>query len=117
MTVTVSRATRRRRSARTCVMPGKRFGEELAEILYERQMSQRELSRLTRANGWGSHATVARLVDGELPPTFRAVEEISKALHVKPERFAEYRLMVARRLLDPAAVGVEEALRNLGEND
>lgn len=99
----------------TDLMAGKRFGDELAEILREREMSQRQLARLTAQNGWGSPATIARLVDGTLPPTMRAMEEIARALHVRPQRFAEYRLAKARRGLDPGAVGIRRALRNLGE--
>ena len=94
-------------------MAGKRFGDELEEILRERDMSQRQLARLTAANGWGSPATIARLVEGTLAPTMRAMEEIAKALHVKPETFTEYQLAKARRALDPGAVGISRAYREL----
>ena len=43
----------------------------------------------------------------------RAMELIAKACGVQPAYFAEYRLALAMRELDPAEVGLEQALENL----
>jgi transcriptional regulator with XRE-family HTH domain len=95
-------------------MDGQRFGDELAAELEYRGLSQRDLAKLTRSKvGWGSPATIARLVDGSLPPTMRAMEAISKALNMRPEKWTEYQLAKARRDLDPGAVGIRRAYRNL----
>jgi hypothetical protein len=43
----------------------------------------------------------------------RAMELVARVCEVDPEFFAEYRLAVAMRELDPAEVGLEQALANL----
>ena len=93
----------------------KPFVEAMQELLEDREMSQRELVRRTRKHGWGSTGAISLLMHSELAPTIRSMEAIAQALAVPPEYFAEYRLSVARRDLDPAVVGIETALRNLGE--
>ena len=95
----------------------KPFPEALQAILEEQEVSQRELVRRCKANGWGSLWTINALVHGELRPTMPAMEAVAKALHVRPEHFAEYRLAEARRRLDPEEVGVESALRYLAKLD
>ena len=95
----------------------KPFGEELEAILREQDVSQRELVRRCKDNGWGSLWTINALVHGELRPTMPAIEAVSRTLHVRPEHFAEYRLAEARRWLDPEEVGVESALRYLARLD
>jgi transcriptional regulator with XRE-family HTH domain len=89
------------------------FPTALKELLRERDMSQRELIRQTRKHGWGSAGAISFLINEELVPTMRAMEAIARALKIRPEHFAEYRLAVARRNLDPSAIGLKAALRNL----
>lgn len=91
-------------------MTDKPFPEAVTELLAERDMSQRELIRQTRRNGWGSPGTISFLMRDEQPPTVRAIEAIAKALKIRPEHFPEYRLAKARAALDPSVVGLEAAL-------
>jgi len=93
----------------------KPFPQAVQELLDEHEISQRELVRRTRTRGWGSPGTISFLMRDEMPPSIRAMEAIARALQVPPEHFAEYRLAIARRQLDPNVVGVKRALRNLGE--
>lgn len=94
----------------------KPFQEALREVLAEQDVSMRELTKRTQANdNWGNIATVSMYARGEQVPTLEAMEKIAKALHISPKFFPEYRLAVARRNLDPRAVGLAKALRNLGE--
>ncbi len=53
------------------------------------------------------------LANGHDKPSMRAMELIAHACGVEPEYFAEYRLAVAMRELDPNEVGLERALENL----
>jgi transcriptional regulator with XRE-family HTH domain len=95
-------------------MAAERFGEELKDVLREREMSQRDLAKLTRRkHDWGSPATIARICDGTLPPTMHAMEVIARSLNMAPSKFSEYQLAKARRSLDPGAVGIKRAWRNL----
>lgn len=91
----------------------KPFAETVRELLAEHEMSQRELIRKTRKRGWGSPGTISFLLRDEQAPTVRAMEAIARALEVRPEFFAEYRLAMARQGLDPTTVGFKKALRNL----
>jgi transcriptional regulator with XRE-family HTH domain len=91
------------------------FSEALTDLLDEYEMSLRELTRRCRSNGWGNLTTIARLAHGEMRPSIRAMEHIAKALGIRPETFADYRLATARRRLDPRAVGWKNALKNLGK--
>lgn len=47
-------------------------------------------------------------------PSPETIEALAPALGVQPEEFPEYRLAMARRLLDERAVGLERALETLG---
>jgi len=93
----------------------KPFGEALSELLDNYEMSLRELTRRCRSNGWGNLTTIAKLSHGEIRPSMRAMENIAKALAIRSETFADYRLAAARQRLDPRAVGLKKALKNLGE--
>jgi hypothetical protein len=53
------------------------------------------------------------LANGHDKPSMRAMELIARACKVPPGYFAEYRLAVAMRELDPGLVGLEQALENL----
>jgi transcriptional regulator with XRE-family HTH domain len=90
------------------------FPETLARLLLEHDVSLRELSRRTmKANDWGRPSSISLLLNGELRPTLEAMEHIARALSISPDVFAEYRLARARYSLDPEAVGLKKALRNL----
>lgn len=89
------------------------FAEVLEEILNKTETSQRELVRRTRERGWGSLATISFILRRGMIPTPEATEIIARSLGVRPTVFAEYRLAVARRQLDPERVGLAQAIHNL----
>ena len=93
----------------------KPLGEALRELMQERGMSYRSLARTTQElDGKGmTHAHINMLANGHDKPSMRAMELIARAFEVAPEHFAEYRLAQAMRALDPAEVGLEQALENL----
>jgi hypothetical protein len=62
-----------------------------------------------------THAHLNMLANGHDKPSMRAMELIARACSVSPEYFAEYRLAVAMRELDPSVVGLEQALENLSD--
>jgi transcriptional regulator with XRE-family HTH domain len=78
-------------------------------------LSYRALAEATRAiDGKGmTHAHINMLANGRDRPSMRAMDLLAKACGVPPEYFAEYRLAVAMRELDPTEVGLEQALENL----
>jgi transcriptional regulator with XRE-family HTH domain len=81
----------------------------------ERALSYRELALATRAvDGRGmTHAHINMLANGHDRPSIRAMELIAAACGIEPDYFAEYRLAMAMRELDPNEVGLEQALENL----
>jgi transcriptional regulator with XRE-family HTH domain len=93
----------------------KAFGTALRWLMRERGMTFRGLAEATRAlNGKGmTHAHLNMLATGREKPSRRAMELIARACEVTPQYFAEYRLAEAMRELDPAEVGLEQALANL----
>jgi transcriptional regulator with XRE-family HTH domain len=80
-----------------------------------RGLTYRALADATRRlDGKGmTHAHINMLANGHDRPSLRAMELIAEACEVTPEHFAEYRLATAMRELDPAEVGLEQALANL----
>jgi len=78
-------------------------------------LSYRSLAEATRRlDGRGmTHAHINMLANGHDKPSMRAMELIAQACDVQPAYFAEYRLATAMRALDPAEVGLEQALANL----
>lgn len=93
-------------------MTNQPFAVAVRELLEEQGISQRELSKRTQKQGWGHLSTVNFIVRGDVKPSIRAMEQIAKALQVRPEYFAEYRLAKARNALDPAVVGLDTALKH-----
>jgi hypothetical protein len=96
----------------------KPFPAALRDLLEERELSQRGLSKLIEDKArnkreYLSLYSVNYLIQGRLAPTMRSTEAIARALSIDPNYFAEYRLEVARRALDPDVVGLRTALRNL----
>ena len=78
-------------------------------------LTYRELAQRTRRlDGRGmTHAHINMLANGHDRPSTRAMELIAEACGVQPSYFAEYRLALAMRELDPDEVGFEQALENL----
>jgi len=93
----------------------KPFGESLHSLMDERSLTYRGLAEATRKlDGKGiTHAHINMLANGHDKPSMRAMELIAAACADDPDYFAEYRLAAAMRELDPAEVGLEQALENL----
>jgi transcriptional regulator with XRE-family HTH domain len=93
----------------------KHFGDALRDLMDQRELTYRNLARATRdVDGKGiTHAHINMLANGHEKPSMRAMELLARALAVEPEFFAQYRLAVAMRELDPTEVGLEQALENL----
>jgi transcriptional regulator with XRE-family HTH domain len=93
----------------------KPFGEALRTLMDERSLTYRGLAEATRKlDGKGiTHAHINMLANGHDKPSMRAMELIAAACDIDPDYFAEYRLAAAMRELDPAEVGLEQALENL----
>ena len=93
----------------------KRFGDALRELMQARSMTYRSLAAATRElDGKGlTHAHINMLANGHDKPSMRAMELIAQACDADATYFAESRLAVAMRELDPAEVGLEQALENL----
>jgi len=93
----------------------KPFGDSLRVLMNEHGFSFRSLAEATReVDGRGmTHAHINMLANGHDKPSLRAMELIAQACEVQPDYFAEYRLAAAMRELDPAEVGLEQALENL----
>jgi len=91
------------------------FGDAVRVLMAERSFSYRSLAEATRRlDGRGmTHAHINMLANGHDRPSTRAMELIARACEVVPDYFAEYRLAAAMRALDPAEVGLEQALENL----
>jgi transcriptional regulator with XRE-family HTH domain len=93
----------------------KPFGEALRILMDARSLTYRGLAEATRQlDGKGiTHAHINMLANGHDKPSMRAMELIAAACEIEPDYFAEYRLAAAMRELDPAEVGLEQALENL----
>lgn len=98
--------------SRTSTKP---FGETLRGLMDARGLTYRGLAAATQQlDGKGlTHAHINMLANRHDKPSMRAMELIAQACEVDPDHFAEYRLAVAMRELDPAEVGLEQALENL----
>ena len=93
----------------------KPFGDALRALMNDHGLTYRELAQQTRQlDGRGmTHAHINMLANGHDRPSTRAMELIAHACGVEPSYFAEYRLALAMRELDPDEVGFEQALENL----
>jgi transcriptional regulator with XRE-family HTH domain len=107
--------SRSRKPWRPTVESDRPFGEALRALMDERGLTYRSLAAATReADGRGmTHAHINMLANGHDRPSMRAMELIAKVCEIQPAYFAEYRLATAMRALDPAEVGLEQALENL----
>ena len=91
------------------------FGDALRELMRARGLTYRALADTIRkldAKGI-THAHINMLANGHDKPSMRAMELIAHACGTDPSYFAEYRLALAMRELDPDEVGLEQALANL----
>lgn len=97
------------------VTSNKPFGQALRVLMDARGLTYRRLAEVTRElDGKGmTHAHINMLANGHDRPSIRAMELIARGCGVDPDYFAEYRLAVAMRELDPEEVGLERALANL----
>lgn len=59
------------------------------------------------------YETLRRAAIGRTRPSPSLIEECARVLRLRPEYFLEYRVYEAQRDFEPAAVGLERALRNL----
>jgi transcriptional regulator with XRE-family HTH domain len=93
----------------------KPFGEALRALMKARGLTYRGLAEATRElDSKGiTHAHINMLANGHDKPSMRAMELIAHVCGVEADYFAEYRLATAMRELDPAEVGLEQALQNL----
>jgi transcriptional regulator with XRE-family HTH domain len=93
----------------------KPFGQSLRELMRERGLTYRALAdAIGGLDERGmTHAHINMLANGHDRPSIRAMELIAKGCDVDPSYFAEYRLAIAMRELDPEEVGLEQALENL----
>ena len=93
----------------------KPFGEALRALMEARGLTYRGLAEEIRGlDGKGiTHAHLNMLANGHDKPSMRVMELIARACAIPPDYFAEYRLAVAMRELDPSVVGLEQALENL----
>ncbi len=91
------------------------FGEALRALMESRGLTYRGLAQAIREidDKGLTHAHINMLANGHDKPSLRAMELIAEACGVEPEYFAEYRLALAMRELDPSQVGLEQALENL----
>jgi transcriptional regulator with XRE-family HTH domain len=91
------------------------FGQALRALMNDRGLSYRGLAdAIGMFDQQGiTHAHLNMLANGHDKPSMRAMELIARACKVSPDYFAEYRLAAAMRELDPAVVGLEQALENL----
>jgi transcriptional regulator with XRE-family HTH domain len=91
------------------------FGDALRSLMSEHELSYRKLADETRRlDGRGmTHAHINMLANGRDKPSTRAMELVAEVCDVEPAYFAEYRLAMAMRNLDPSQVGLEQALANL----
>jgi transcriptional regulator with XRE-family HTH domain len=91
------------------------FGDALRTLMNGRGLSYRGLAEaIGRIDRQGiTHAHLNMLANGHDKPSMRAMELVARACDVSPQYFAEYRLAVAMRELDPEVVGLEQALENL----
>jgi transcriptional regulator with XRE-family HTH domain len=91
------------------------FGDALRILMDSRGLTYRALADATRQlDGRGlTHAHINMLANAHDRPSMRAMELIAQVCQVQPSYFAEYRLAAAMRELDPAEVGLEQALANL----
>lgn len=61
------------------------------------------------------YETLRKIKSGDRALDAHVIEQIAAAVPVDPNYFVEYRLIKARELFDPKAVGFDQAARNLAD--
>lgn len=97
------------------VVETEEFAQRVRRLAEERGLS---MSRLLH-DAWDPHIKgtspdlARKVISGRRALTPTLIEAVAKALDVPPEEFPEYRLAMARRQLDEAEVGLDQALASL----
>lgn len=93
------------------------FGRVLAELLvstgYVRPNYSPDWMRFVSELGDIKYETLRKAVTGERPVSEKIMRVCAAALRVEPTVFAEYRLLQARKELDPDEVGWNRAIEAL----
>lgn len=89
--------------------------ETLPELRREKGWSRERLAHSAYAvdTEGTSAAQIAAIERGTRRPSARTMAALAEALGVAPTVFAEYRLALARHLLDERKVGLDQAITNL----
>jgi len=89
--------------------------ETLPELRRERGWSRERLAHSAYAvdREGTSAAQIAAIERGVRRPSARTMAALAEAMEVSPTVFAEYRLALARHVLDERKVGLEQAMMNL----
>lgn len=95
----------------------KPFGPALNELLrdteFTTQTGNPNIAAFVDTLDGVHYETLRKAMAGERTPTPHIIEEVSRALRIKPDYFLEYRLHLAQRQFDPREVGMQAALDNL----
>lgn len=92
------------------------WAELTDKLRAETGLSQEDLAYEARDHGAPSTLTgswISQLKSGKRPLSLDVLIGIAGALGIEPERFAEYRLAIARQQLDEREVGLAQALQAL----
>lgn len=94
-----------------------RFGPALAHLLvdsgYSRRNSNPDWVRFVAVVPGVSYETLRKAVADERPVSETLMRPVASALNVEPTVFLEFRLLQARRELDPLEVGWQRAAEAL----
>jgi transcriptional regulator with XRE-family HTH domain len=98
-----------------------RFGPTLARLLtdagYARRNSNPDWVRFVAEVPGVSYETLRKAVADERAVSETLMRRVATALNVEPTVFLEYRLLQARRELDPLEVGWQRAAAALRQSD
>lgn len=93
------------------------FGAALRTLLIDAgivtRMGNPDWTALVRKMQGVNYESLWKAVVGDRAPSEKILIAAAQALGVKPSVFAEYRLLLARRSLDPDQVGWSAATKNL----
>jgi transcriptional regulator with XRE-family HTH domain len=92
------------------------IGSVIRRLRIERGWSQEALAFEVRSRTKSSPTAgaIGQIERGVTRPRQQTIEGIARALDLSPEDLAEYRLAAVRRLFDERAVGLDQAIANLG---
>ncbi len=96
-------------------MPVKGIQERLPELRKEKGWSRERLSHTAFSidQEGTSAAQITAIERGTRKASARTIAALAKALDVAPTEFLEYRLALARHVLDEDKVGLSQAIKNL----